>query len=593
MVDPESVKSDAYIRGLSENIKGGVTYSKSANLSEAVRMGHKLMEQKLQAKHERAMEGNKRKWENFQTHLTCYDCGEQGHTRNHCPKKNNPQGGNASGRAYVIKDADKQGPNVVTNINPDKLDVSYEVELADGKVASTNTIGCQMFSQHVTAKKSKEKRLEDMPVICDFPEVFPDDFPGLPPPRQVEFRIDFGTEGCTCARAPYRLAPSEMKELSVHLQELLEKIFIRKSSSLWGAPELFVKKKDGSFQICIDYRKRNKLMIKNCYHFSRINDLFDQLQVLSTFYQKELNMRLRRWIELLSDYDCEIRYHLGKANVVADALSQKERIKPLRVRALVTTVHNNLPKQIIDAQKEAMKKKNVRAEKLRSLIKRIFKFRPDGTRCFGKRCLTCAKVKAEHQRPFRLLQQPEIPMWKLERITMDFVSRLPRKSSGHDSIWVIVDQLTKSAHFLPIKKMDSMEKLTYRQKSYADGRTKPLEFKVGDMVLLKLQGIHSTLHVSNLKKCLADENLIIPLDEIQLNDKLHFIEEPMEIVDREAKQLKQSRIPIVKVCWNSRRGPKFTWEREDQFRDKYPHPSLREMNEQISQAKHQDGAPLR
>ncbi|GKA18795.1 putative reverse transcriptase domain-containing protein [Tanacetum coccineum] len=152
-----------------------------------------------------------------------------------------------------------------------------------------------------------------------------------------------------------------------------------------------------------------------------------------------------------------------------------------------------------------------------------------------------------------------------------------------------------------------------RQKSYADRITKPLELKVGDMVLLKvspwkgvihfvkrrklcphyigpfkilarvgpvaytlelpeeLQGIYSTFHVSNLKKCLADENLIIPLDEIQLDHKLHFIKVPMEIIDQEVKRLKQSRIPIVKVRWNSRKGPEFTWECEDQFRDKYPH----------------------
>ncbi|GKD09850.1 putative reverse transcriptase domain-containing protein, partial [Tanacetum coccineum] len=101
--------------------------------------------------------------------------------------------------------------------------------------------------------------------------------------------------------------------------------------------------------------------------------------------QKELNMRQRRWIELLSDYDCEIHYHPGKANVVVDALSRKERIKPLRVRALVMTVHNNLPKRILDAQKEAMKKKNVKAEKLGRLIKQIFELRPNGTHCFGKR----------------------------------------------------------------------------------------------------------------------------------------------------------------------------------------------------------------
>ncbi|GJR17102.1 hypothetical protein Tco_0965629 [Tanacetum coccineum] len=152
-----------------------------------------------------------------------------------------------------------------------------------------------------------------------------------------------------------------------------------------------------------------------------------------------------------------------------------------------------------------------------------------------------------------------------------------------------------------------------RQKSYADVRRKPLEFQVGDKVMLKvspwkgvirfgkrgklnpryigpfkiiakvgtvayrlelpekLSRVHSTFHVSKLKKCMADEPLAIPLDEIQVDDKLNFIEEPVEIMDREVKRLKQSRIPIVKVRWNSKRGPEFTWEREDQMQKKYPH----------------------
>ncbi|GJR53049.1 putative reverse transcriptase domain-containing protein [Tanacetum coccineum] len=309
-----------------------------------------------------------------------------------------------------------------------------------------------------------------------------------------------------------------------------------------------------------------------------------------------------------------------------------------------------------------------------------------------------------------------IPVWKWENITMDFVTKLPKTSTGQDTIWVIIDRLMKFAHFLPMKETDLMEKLTRkylkevvsrhgvpvsiisdrdskftshlwkslnealgtqldmstayhpqtdgqsertiqtledmlracvmdfgsesqltgpeiihettekiiqikkhiqatrdRQKSYTDRRRKPLEFKVGDKVILKvspwkgvirfgkrgklnpshirpfnilakvgmlayriklrdqLSRVHSTFHVSNLKKCFLDEPLAIPLDEIQIDDKLNFIKKPVKIMDREVKRLKQSRIPIVKVRWNSRRGPEFTWEREDQMKKKYPH----------------------
>ncbi|GJS01342.1 putative reverse transcriptase domain-containing protein [Tanacetum coccineum] len=444
-------------------------------------------------------------------------------------------------------------------------------------------------------------------------------------------------------------------------------------------------------------------------------------------------MRQRRWLELLSDYDCELRYHPGKANVVADALSRKSRPKPLRVRALVMTIGLNLPVQILNAQVEARKEENYGTEDLCGMIKNL-EPRADGTLCLKNRswipcfgdlralimheshkskysihpgsdkmyqdlkklywwpnmkaeiatyvgkCMTCAKVKAEYQKPSGLLVQPKIPQWKWENITMDFVTKLPKTASGQDTIWVIVDRLTKSAHFLPMKETDSMEKLTrqylkevvsrhgvpvliisdrdskftshfwkslnealgtqldmstayhpqtdgqsertiqtledmlracvmdfgkgwdrhlpliefsYNNSYHTSIKAAPFEAlygrkcrspicwaeilaKVGTVAYRlelpeKLNRVHSTFHVLNLKKCLSDEPLAIPLDEIHVDDKLNFIEEPIEIIDREVKHLKQRRIPIVKVCWNSRRGPEYTWEREDQMQKKYPH----------------------
>ncbi|GJW65664.1 putative reverse transcriptase domain-containing protein [Tanacetum coccineum] len=200
-------------------------------------------------------------------------------------------------------------------------------------------------------------------------------------------------------------------------------------------------------------------------------------------------MRQRRWIELLSDYDCDIRYHPGKENVVADALSRKERIEPSRVRALVMTIDLNLPKRILEAQIEALKIENLVNEDIGGMIKKDIpkerlEPRANGTLCLhGRSWLPCygdlrsvimheshkskysihpgseKMVKAEHQRPSGLLVQPEIPEWKWDNITMDFITKLPKSSQGFDTIWVIVDRLTQSAHFLPIRENDPLDKL--------------------------------------------------------------------------------------------------------------------------------------
>ncbi|GJX62994.1 putative reverse transcriptase domain-containing protein [Tanacetum coccineum] len=366
-------------------------------------------------------------------------------------------------------------------------------------------------------------------------------------------------------------------------------------------------------------------------------------------------MRQRRWIKLLSDYDCEICYHSGKANVVADALSRKEKIEPLRVRTLVMTIGLDLPSRILEAQKEAIMVENLKAEDIGGMLKKL-EARADGTLCLDNK------------------------KWKWEKITMDFITKLPKTAAGFDSIWVIVDRLTKSAYFLPMrdrfdrkidekslhkalgtqlnlstayhpqtdgqsertiqtledmlracmidfengwdrhlplvefsynnsyhisikvapfktlydrkcrlpvcwaevgeaqltgpeiihettekifKIRDRMQAARDRQKSYADKRRRTLEFEVRDKVMLKvapwkgvmrfgkrgklnphyigpfqiierigpvayrlelpqeLSRVHNVFHVCNLKKCLSDDTLVIPLEEIQLDDKLN------------------------------------------------------------------------
>ncbi|GJV61208.1 putative reverse transcriptase domain-containing protein [Tanacetum coccineum] len=222
-------------------------------------------------------------------------------------------------------------------------------------------------------------------------------------------------------------------------------------------------------------------------------------------------MRQRRWIKLLSDYDFVIRYHPGKANVVADALSRKDK-EPIQVRALVVTVHNNLPRQIQNAQVEACKEKNISAEGFLGKGE-PFEVRSDGTKCL--------KGRARGAR-FGLF-------WTETLVPASRFWRSLQKSLGTN--------LDMSSAYHP--ETDSQSERTIQT--------------LEDM----------------LRACMIDFDLIIPLDEVRIDEKLHFIEEPIEIMDKEVKQLKQIRIPIVKVRWNSSREPEYTWEREDQMWKKY------------------------
>nr|GFB15180.1 putative reverse transcriptase domain-containing protein [Tanacetum cinerariifolium] len=172
---------------------------------------------------------------------------------------------------------------------------------------------------------------------------------------------------------------------------------------------------------------------------------------------------------------------------------------------------------------------------------------------YVSKCLTCAKVKAEHQKPSGLLVQPKIPKWKWDNITMDFVTKLPKSSQGYDTIWVIVDRLTKYAIFTPIRDTDHMDKLArIYLKEVLDWITAyhPETDSQSERTIQTLKDM--------LRACAIDFGKAVSLDGLHFDDKLHFVEEPVEIIDREVKRLKRSQIPLVKVRWNSKRGPEFT-----------------------------------
>nr|GEZ30661.1 putative reverse transcriptase domain-containing protein [Tanacetum cinerariifolium] len=309
--------------------------------------------------------------------------------------------------------------------------------------------GCDVFLAHITTKEAKDKsegkRLEDVPIVRDFSEVFPEDLPGIPPARQVEFQIDL------------------------------------------GASVLFVKKKDESFRMCIDYHELNKLTMKNRYPLSRIDDLFDQLQGSSVYSKIDLRSgyhQLRVREEDIPKTAFRTRYRHYEFQVMPFGLTNARVVfidLMNRFRALVMTMGLNLPKKILEAQTKALKPENLSAEDVggmlrKDLLKEKLEPRADGTLCLNNRSwvpcfgdLRTLIMHESHKLKYsihpgsdKMYQDLKQLYWwpnMKKKITMDFVTKLPKTTNGFDTIWVIVDRLTKSAHFLQMREKDLMEKL--------------------------------------------------------------------------------------------------------------------------------------
>nr|GEZ54214.1 putative reverse transcriptase domain-containing protein [Tanacetum cinerariifolium] len=249
----------------------------------------------------------------------------------------------------------------------------------------------------------------------------------------------------------------------------------------------------------------------------------DHKSLQHIFDQKELNMRQRRWIELFSDYNCEIRYHPGKANVVADALSRKERAKPRRVQAMSMTIHSSIKAKILEAQSEASKNTST----LRKSIREDYK-----TEKLAR--LYINEIIARHGKT--------LGTW------LDLSTAYHPETDGQSE--------------RTIQTLEDMLKCRTPIAWTEGGEGKLLGPEVVQETTEKIVQIKERLK----KNCLADVNLHVPLDEVKVDDKLQFVEEPIEILDRGVKKLKRGWISIVKVRWNSRRGPEFTWEREDEMK---------------------------
>ncbi|XP_062118839.1 uncharacterized protein LOC133832520 [Humulus lupulus] len=496
-------------------------------------------------------------------------------------------------------------------------------------------------------------------VVSGFPDVFPKDFPGLPPDREIKFYIDLILGAQPISIAPYRMEPAELAELKKQLGEQMDKgtsgILTRKDLKFaWDdsweealrelkqrltmetvltvpySDELYVVFTDASgtglggflmqngkvvaYASCqLKPHEKNypthdlelagvifALKIWICNLYGAKFELYSNHKSLKyLFTKRDLNLRQRRWVEYMEDYYFTLQYHPGKASVVANALSRK----PHGTLACLTLEDWKRMITMSDYEleyydgKEIVCVSNVVVTPV--LLQQV------------KQC----QVKVEHQRSSRLLKPLPIPEWKWDKIMMDFVMGFPLTPLQHENVWVIVNRLTKTAHFIPIRKDFKVSKVAqlYVEPNYADLHRRKVEFEFGDYVFLKvtpmrgvmrfgvkgklapryigafevikkvgevsyrlnlpaqLRHVHNAFHVSMLRKYTPDPSHIIEYEAIPLQEKVTYEEQPIRILVRELKVIRNREIPVVKVLWRNHREDEATWELELETYEKYPH----------------------
>nr|GEV07687.1 reverse transcriptase domain-containing protein [Tanacetum cinerariifolium] len=423
--------------------------------------------------------------DNSLQNVMCFGCGKKGHYENRCPKARNQHNEGAHGRAYVVVENPQQNPNVVTStflLNDHYASVLFDsgaersfvfyyekivrVPLPNGEILEVQGERPKKDPRLLSCIKADEKKPKDIRIVRDFPEVFLNKLTGLPLVREIEFRIDLIPGALPVVKSPYHLTPSEMQELSNELKELQRKGFIRPSHSPWGEPVLFVKKKDDVLRMYDLRLTQDREVISQIFKVRILveRSLVPKRGKVIMYALRQLKMHEKNH----TTHDLEL------GTVVFALKTWRHYLYGTKI--VIYTDHASL-QYLLDQKKLNMsqrrwwcKKANhgstrysihLSADKMYYDLRDLYWWhgiKRDIADSVSK-CLTCSKIKVKHQKPSGLLQQPEFLEWKWKKITMDLVTKLPKSSSGYDAIWVIMDRLTKSAHFFPIRKDYKTEKL--------------------------------------------------------------------------------------------------------------------------------------